>query len=120
MDTTPGALADHISATTPPDTVLIDVTVTDTDATVARDIAQAVADVFPTVVTDLERVNPASDSPVKVTLLREPTTATSPVSPRPARNLALGLVLGLLAGFGAAVVKQAPRHQGAPRRTSRP
>ncbi|WP_436006751.1 polysaccharide biosynthesis tyrosine autokinase [Knoellia sp. LjRoot47] len=57
-------------------------------------------------VTDLERVNPASDSPVKVTLLREPTTATSPVSPRPARNLALGLVLGLLAGFGAAVVKQ--------------
>lgn len=100
-----GALAGKITATTPPDTVLIDVSVTDPSPTKARDVAQAIAEVFPTVVSDLERVTPEADSPVKVTLLREPTVASAPVSPRPTRNLALGLVLGLLAGFGAAVVK---------------
>jgi capsular exopolysaccharide synthesis family protein len=106
VDDTPGALAAKITATTPPDTVLIDVTVTDPSPTKARDIAQAIAEVFPTVVSDLEKVSPTADSPVKVTLLREPTESEAPVSPRPARNLALGLFLGLLLGFGAAVLKQ--------------
>ena len=106
VDVTVGTLADKITATTPPDTVLIDVTVTDASASQARDVAQAIAEVFPTVVAELERVSPKADSPVKVTLLRDPTVADSPVSPRPARNLALGLVLGLLLGFGAAVLKQ--------------
>lgn len=103
---TPASLAGRITATTPPDTVLIDVTVTDPDPVKARDIAQAIAEEFPSVVADLERVSPSADSPVKVTLLREATASRSPVSPSPARNLALGLVLGLLLGFGAAVVKQ--------------
>lgn len=106
VDVTPGALAKQITATTPPDTVLIDVTVTDASPAKAREVAQAIADVFPTVVSDIEKVSPTADSPVKVTLLSEPTQATSPVSPNPVRNLALGLVLGLLLGFGAAVLKQ--------------
>lgn len=105
VDATPATLGEKITATTPPDTVLIDVTVTDPSPTTARNIAQAIAEVFPTVVADLERVSPSADSPVKVTLLREPVEADSPVSPRPLRILALGVVLGLLAGFGAAVLK---------------
>lgn len=100
------ALAAKITATTPPDTVLIDVTVTDPDPTQARDVAQAIAETFPTVVSDLEKVSEDAASPVKVTLLREPTTADAPVSPKPVRNLVLGLVLGLLLGFAAAVLKQ--------------
>lgn len=103
---TVGALGAKITATTPPDTVLIDVTVTDPNPAKAKAIAQAIAEVFPTVVSDLERVSANADSPVKVTLLREPTQSESPVSPRPIRNLALGVVLGLLLGFGAAVLKQ--------------
>ncbi len=103
---TPGSLAGRITATTPPDTVLIDVSVTDPDPTRARDVAAAIAEEFPAVVADLERVSPDADSPVKVTVLREPTVPTAPISPLPARNLALGLVLGVLLGFGAAVLKQ--------------
>lgn len=106
MDDTPSTLAEKITATTPPDTVLIDVTVTDPSPTKARDVAQAIADTFPTVVSDLERVTPSSASPVKVTLLREPTANTRAVSPRPLRNIALGVVLGVLLGFGAALLKQ--------------
>jgi capsular exopolysaccharide synthesis family protein len=103
---TAGSLAGRITATTPPDTVLIDVSVTDPDATKARDLAKAISEEFPAVVADLERVSADADSPVKVTVVRQPTVAGFPVSPRPSRNLALGLVLGLLAGAGAAVVKQ--------------
>ncbi|EAP97401.1 cell surface polysaccharide biosynthesis / Chain length determinant protein [Janibacter sp. HTCC2649] len=106
IDAKPGALADKIAATTPPDTVLIDVTVTDSSAATAKNVAQAIAEVFPAVVADLERVTPDAPSPVKVTLLREPIQSDSPVSPRPLRNIALGIVLGLLLGFGAAVLKQ--------------
>ncbi|WP_052109688.1 polysaccharide biosynthesis tyrosine autokinase [Knoellia sinensis] len=105
VDLTPTTLGEKITATTPPDTVLIDVTVTDASPTRARDIAAGIAEVFPTVVSDLEKVSPSADSPVKVTLLRDPTVAESPVSPNPVRNIALGLVLGLLLGFGAAVLK---------------
>ena len=105
VDDTPGELANAITATTPPDTVLIDVTVTDPDPAKARAVAQAISEVFPSVVADLERVTPSADSPVKVTLLREAIEADSPVSPNPVRNIALGLVLGLLVGFGAAVLK---------------
>ncbi|GGB83709.1 chromosome partitioning protein [Knoellia flava] len=106
IDEQPNTLANRITATTPPDTVLIDVVVTDPEPGKARDIAQAIAETFPTVVADLERVTPSADSPVKVTLLREPTMPDAPVSPNPVRNIALGLVLGLLAGFAAAVLKQ--------------
>ena len=44
-------------------------------------------------------------SPVKVTVVKDATVDTAPVSPRPARNLALGAVLGLLLGFGAALLR---------------
>ncbi|MFC7486546.1 polysaccharide biosynthesis tyrosine autokinase [Knoellia sp. CPCC 206453] len=106
IDDQVSTLAAKITATTPPDTVLIDVSVTDPSPTKARDIAQAIAETFPTVVSDLERVNADTASPVKVTLLREPTESESPVSPRPLRNIVLGVVLGLLLGFAAAVLKQ--------------
>lgn len=105
IDDSPSVVASKISVTTPPETVVIDVTVTDPSRAKARDIAQAIAETFPPVVSDLERVTPDAASPVKITLLREPTEADSPVSPRPMRNLVLGVVLGLLLGFVAAVVK---------------
>lgn len=105
LDATPNQLAPKITATSPPDTVLIDVTVTDPDPAKAKAIAQAVAETFPGVVADIERVSPDAASPVKVTLLREPTESGSAVSPRPLRNLALGVFLGLLLGVAAAILK---------------
>ena len=44
-------------------------------------------------------------SPVKVTVVQPPTVPTAPVSPEPSRNLALGLLLGLLLGFGLALLR---------------
>lgn len=40
-----------------------------------------------------------------MSVVREPQVPTSPVSPRPVRNLGIGLVLGLLVGLGLALLR---------------
>lgn len=106
LDQTPDTLARRISATAPPDTVLVDLTVKDTSAQRARDIANSVATQFTKVVGDLERPAPGQSSPVKVTVVRPASVPTSPVSPRPVLNVALGLLLGLVSGIGFAVLRE--------------
>ena len=103
---TSASLAAQISASIPPDSVLLDVSVTDLRPEQAKAIADAVARTFPGVVEDLERVDAKAASPVKLTVVKSATLQPTPVSPRPLRNLALGLVLGLLVGAGLAVLKE--------------
>lgn len=102
---TPEQLARSVTATVPLDTVLIDVVVTDADPGQAMKIAEAVGKQFPTAVGELESVSADKPSPVKVTVVQDPTVDPRPISPRPSRNLALGLVLGLLLGFGLALLR---------------
>ena len=99
-------LSSRVAATTPPDTVLIDVSVRDEDPDRARVTAEAIAKEFPAAVAELESPAGQKASPVKVTVVRPPVTPTSPVSPRPARNIVLGMVVGLLLGLGAAVLRE--------------
>jgi capsular exopolysaccharide synthesis family protein len=105
LDATSSQLAGQVSATIPLDTVIIDVTVTSGSADSAQRIAAAIGDAFPRVVSDLERVSQSQESPVKVTVVKEAQADPAPVSPRPARNLALGLVIGLMLGFGTALLR---------------
>ena len=100
-----GDIADQVTATTPPDTVLIEVAVRDTDPGRAQAIGEAIATEFPATVTELESPAGTEASPVKVTVVRPPTTPVEPVAPKPLRNVALGTVLGLLLGLGAALVR---------------
>ncbi|MBD3783134.1 MAG: cell shape-determining protein, partial [Micrococcales bacterium] len=106
VGSTSTALSGQVTATTPPDTVLIEVSVRDSDPARAKAIGDAIATEFPSAVTELESPQGAKASPVKVTVVQPPTTPTSPVSPKPVRNLALGVVLGLLLGLGAAVLRE--------------
>lgn len=98
-------LAGSVAATVPPNTVLIDVTVTDKSAHRSQQIAAAIGDQFPKTAQGLERVSTNKPSPVKVTVTKNAVIDRSPVSPKPTRNLALGLILGLLLGFGLAVLR---------------
>lgn len=101
-----GDLSRQITVTTPPDTVLIEVAVRDSNPARAQAIATAIAEGFPTAVGQIES-RPGSDvSPVKVTVVQPPTAPTSPVSPVPVRNIALGAVLGLLLGLGVALLRE--------------
>jgi capsular exopolysaccharide synthesis family protein len=105
LDTDADKLGKQISAAVPLDTVLIDVMVNDADPKQAAAIADAVGKQFAQTVSELERVSEKSASPVKVSVVRPPSTPTAPVSPKPARNVALGLVLGLMLGLGAALLR---------------
>jgi capsular exopolysaccharide synthesis family protein len=103
--TTPEQIARTISASVPPDTVLIDVSVTDVDPSRATRIADSLSRSFPTTVNTLESVAAGTSSPVKVTVVQPATTDSTPVSPKPVRDLALGLFFGLILGLGLAVLR---------------
>lgn len=104
LPVTPNELARSITASVPTDTVLVDITVSDPSAARARDVANAAAAQFAVVVSNLERPAAGERSPVSVTVVRPADLPGSPVSPRPLLNIALGLLLGLAAGLGAAVL----------------
>ena len=104
-------LAKQITAAAPLDTSIIQITVIDTDATRAADIANATSLSLTAVVRTIE--TPASTatgaepvSPVKLTRAQEATASSSPVSPNVPLNVALGLLVGLALGIGAAVLRQ--------------
>jgi len=99
-------LAGRISASTPLDTVLINIDVTDESPTRAARIANAVASQSVRVISELESAPDARQSPVRVSVLREADVAAEPVSPRRTVNLALGLLIGLAIGIGAAVLRE--------------
>ncbi|WP_409483684.1 polysaccharide biosynthesis tyrosine autokinase [Arsenicicoccus dermatophilus] len=98
-------LARQVRATTPPDTVLLDLTVTDHDRDKAARVANAVAEQFTTTIQELQSVKAGQDSPVKASILQTAVASDHPCAPRPLRTLALGLVLGLLLGLGAALLR---------------
>jgi capsular exopolysaccharide synthesis family protein len=98
-------LAGQVAASVPLDTVLIDVTVNDPDPAQAARIADAVGKQFAQSISDLEKVSDKAASPVKVSVVRPPSIPQGPISPKPARNIALGAVLGLMLGLGAALLR---------------
>jgi succinoglycan biosynthesis transport protein ExoP len=105
LTTTPEGLAGSITADSPLDTVLINITVTSTSARLASDVANAAAESLGTQVTALEKPSDGK-SPVRVSTLRTATMPTAPATPNPKLNLALGLLVGLALGVGLAVLRE--------------
>lgn len=104
MDAT--TLSSMVTASAPLDTVLISLTITDTDPKRAAKIANAVAEQFGITVGDLELYGIGVDSPVKVSTVKDAMPADSPASPKKAINLALGLLLGFGLGIGLASLRK--------------
>jgi capsular exopolysaccharide synthesis family protein len=100
------AVASEISADAPPNTVLLNVHVTDTQPGRAQAIANAVSAQFATLAGQLETPAGSSTSPVKVSVVKSAALPTTPVSPKTRRNIILGALLGLLAGAGAVVLRE--------------
>ncbi|HEX2112330.1 MAG TPA: polysaccharide biosynthesis tyrosine autokinase [Gaiellaceae bacterium] len=107
LETTPEELGRNIDAEAPVDTVLINVTVRDPSPQRAKAIADAVSDEFSSLVTTLETREGAPNPPVNVTVTREAELPMSPSSPQHALYVALGLLLGLTFGVGAALLREA-------------
>ncbi len=93
-------LATKVSATNPPQTVLLDVSATDPSPQLASQIANATSEELAKAIEKLETPKRKATPPVKVTLTQPALPPASPSSPRTTVNLALGFLLGL--GLGVA------------------
>jgi capsular exopolysaccharide synthesis family protein len=110
----PDEVQKRITAQPVPETVLLQATVTDGSKTRSKLIADVMAAQFTKMVESLETPAtvtsptpaPAAASTVKVAVIAGPRLDPTPVSPRPARNLGLAALLGLLVGAGGAVLRE--------------
>lgn len=100
-------LAGQVKASAPTDTVLIDVTATDTSPEQAALIANTVADRFPSVARSIEPARADQTPTVTVTVTERATVPTTPISPRMDLNIGLGLLLGALLGLALMALRQA-------------
>ncbi len=105
--TTAAEIQAMTSVANQPETTLLTVTVTDTSPDRAAMIANAYGDVFGDVVRGLEKPqDPAALPPLQVRTAFPATPYPYPISPRPGVALPVGLLLGLVAGIGVAVLRR--------------
>jgi capsular exopolysaccharide synthesis family protein len=104
-------LQDQIEASVVPDTTVLEIVVTDSSPERARDLATAIVTQFTSLVEEVETTTttptdpgeaPVTTVPVKVTILDSPEIPTSPASPNLYGNIAVGVLIGLVVGFGSA------------------
>ncbi|MDN4475412.1 polysaccharide biosynthesis tyrosine autokinase [Demequina sp. SYSU T00192] len=105
LDETSVSLRSHVSASTPLNTTVIDITATDGDPEFAAALATATARSLIDTVETIETTTPGEGSPVLLSVVQEADVPAVPTSPRPKLNVALGLVLGLVAGATIALAR---------------
>lgn len=105
LDMTAAELQANVKATSKPDTVLIEVTVTDESPVRARDIANALSDEFVVMVRELETPPGGLEPDARVVVEQQASIPDAPVVPKTARNIAIGIALGVLLGVGLAVLR---------------
>lgn len=106
LPVTASKLGERVTAEAPLDTVLINVSVLDEAPAQAAMIANAVGESFATVVSELEQPSDGSPSPVTISTIDPASEPLAPVSPNTRLNVALGLLVGLALGVGAAVLRE--------------
>ncbi|WP_172895755.1 polysaccharide biosynthesis tyrosine autokinase [Brachybacterium vulturis] len=104
LDKTSRELAEDINTSIPPDTLILEITVTSTTPDLAADIANSTAASLRAVVAELSTTT--SGSTVKLTVVSTADAPSAPASPSVPRNIALGLLLGIMAGFAVAVAQE--------------
>lgn len=106
LPVSPRELAENVSAEAQANTTLIDLRVTDEDPGVAATKANAVSESLSAVIEDVERTEGQTVSPVRLTIVESALPPERPTSPRLSLNLAIGLVLGTMAGVGLALLRE--------------
>jgi capsular exopolysaccharide synthesis family protein len=106
QSTDPDDLREQVQATVVPETVILEISATDPDPVMARDIAQAYAEELTRLVEDLETRKGSDNALIKATIVDDAQESSDPISPQPLRNLGLAAALGLLLGLGLAVARE--------------
>ncbi|MDX1872144.1 polysaccharide biosynthesis tyrosine autokinase [Mycolicibacterium sp. 120266] len=105
LDMSAQDLQEHVKATSKPQTVLITLDVLDPSPVRARDIANALSDEFVVMVRELETPEDGTSPDSRVVLEQRASIPDTPAVPKPTRNIAVGLGLGVLVGIGLAHVR---------------
>lgn len=105
LELTADQLATKVEASSDLNTVLINISVSDSSPAQAAAIAQAVADSLVQAVDTLEKPKTGGTSPVSLSIVRPAKSPLEPSAPNTRLNLIVGLVLGLACGFGAALLR---------------
>ncbi|MDV8001444.1 polysaccharide biosynthesis tyrosine autokinase [Rhodococcus sp. IEGM 1408] len=100
----PREVAGKTAATADARTVLLNVAVSDSDPQRALKVAEGFGEILPEAIKRLETPDGGGPALAKLTVVNPPALPTSPVAPKSERNVAIGLVLGLLAGVGVALL----------------
>jgi capsular exopolysaccharide synthesis family protein len=99
-------LGAHVVASSPTNSVVIEIAVNDPDPVLAANIANAVGESFiDVVVNDLESVEDVSTSLVRIQTTQPAVVPSAPYAPNTALNLVFGLLIGLALGVGAAALR---------------
>lgn len=105
LDMTADELQRNVKASSKIDTVLINLDVLDKSPIRARDIANAMSDEFVAMVRELETPEGGQQPDARVVVEQRASVPSHPVVPKSKRNVALGLILGLVLGIGLAVLR---------------
>lgn len=100
-------LAATVTASNPSDTMLVDISVENADPKTASTIANAVAESLKKQVTSTLYSDEGDKivSPVNLTVVQQAYAPASPSSPNVKMNLAIGILVGVVFGLVAAVIK---------------
>lgn len=103
---TSGTLRESLSVTSPENTVLISITATDESPSRAAALANTTGEIFAdVVVNEIEVADAAGNSPIQLRTIQPAVVPEAPVSPNVPVNIAVGLLLGLAAGIGIALLR---------------
>jgi capsular exopolysaccharide synthesis family protein len=105
LQTTAASLATRVTASSPLNSTLIQISVQDPDPVAAADIANALASSLTSVVAAIETPEGQTTSPVKLSRVQDALPSAVSVSPNVMLNLVLGGVIGLVLGLGIAVLR---------------
>lgn len=105
LDTTPNALANSVSASTPLNTVIIEVTVVDRNAQRAAQIANAITRSLANTGQDLAPQGPAGSPSITLETVSTAQAPSRPFSPNTALLVITGLLVGLALGVVYAVLR---------------
>lgn len=103
LELAPDDIIAMITSSVDPDTVLMNVTVTDGSPDRSLIVAKSIASNFDGVIGEVE--NRSTGAGIQLRVISGPTLNPDPVTPRTSLNLGLGLLLGLGLGVAQALVR---------------
>jgi len=106
LQKTPSQLGDSIAVSTPQNTVILELSVTDSDPAKAADIANAVAATLGKKVEEIAPKSVSGAATVSVRTIQPAVTPDSPSSPNVRLNLVAGFVIGILLGVLVVVLRE--------------